>query len=85
MLTKWLFRFFLKCLINHFFSICVYIYTYTHTFISSITFTETHDIADAVIFLLSDYSKMVNGLNLYVDGGLMSGWTFYIYIVLKTY
>lgn len=62
---------------------CIYLYLHTHTFISSITFTETHDIADAVIFLLSDYSKMVNGLNLYVDGGLMSGRTFYI--VLKTY
>lgn len=35
--------------------------------------TEPNDIADAVIFLLSDYSKMVNGLNLYVDGGFMTG------------
>ncbi|VVC25440.1 Short-chain dehydrogenase/reductase, conserved site,NAD(P)-binding domain,Short-chain [Cinara cedri] len=36
-------------------------------------FAEPSDIADAVIFLLSDYSQMVNGLNLYVDGGFMSG------------
>lgn len=36
-------------------------------------FVEPDDIADAVIFLLSDYSKMVNGANLYVCGGFMSG------------
>ncbi|XP_050541368.1 L-xylulose reductase-like [Daktulosphaira vitifoliae] len=36
-------------------------------------FAMPDDIADATIFLLSDYAKMVNGLNLYVDGGFMSG------------
>jgi hypothetical protein len=40
--------------------------------------TEPNEIADAVIFLLSDYSQMVNGLNLYVDGGYMTGWVYYI-------
>uniref|UniRef100_A0A2S2NFU6 D-erythrulose reductase n=1 Tax=Schizaphis graminum TaxID=13262 RepID=A0A2S2NFU6_SCHGA len=35
-------------------------------------FAEPNDIADAVIFLLSDYSTMINGLNLYVDGGYMA-------------
>ncbi|XP_060870258.1 L-xylulose reductase-like isoform X2 [Metopolophium dirhodum] len=36
-------------------------------------FAQPNDIADAVIFLLSDYSKMINGMNLYVDGGFMTG------------
>ncbi|XP_025204777.1 L-xylulose reductase-like [Melanaphis sacchari] len=35
-------------------------------------FAEPNDIANAVIFLLSDYSTMINGLNLYVDGGYMA-------------
>jgi len=36
-------------------------------------FSEPEDVADAVIFLLSDRSKMVNGISLYVCGGFMSG------------
>jgi len=35
-------------------------------------FIEPNDVANAVIFLLSDYSTMINGLNLYVDGGYMT-------------
>ncbi|CAH1720262.1 unnamed protein product [Aphis gossypii] len=35
-------------------------------------FAVPNDVANAVIFLLSDYSTMINGLNLYVDGGYMT-------------
>lgn len=34
---------------------------------------ETDDIANAVIFMLSDYSTMVNGTALVVDGGFLAG------------
>jgi len=36
-------------------------------------FLETDDIANAVIFMLSDYSTMVNGTSLVVDGGFLAG------------
>ncbi|XP_026819703.1 L-xylulose reductase-like [Rhopalosiphum maidis] len=36
-------------------------------------FAETDDIANAVIFMLSDYSTMVNGTSLVVDGGFLAG------------
>jgi len=36
-------------------------------------FAETDDIANAVIFMLSDYSTMVNGTALVVDGGFLAG------------
>ncbi|XP_050541144.1 L-xylulose reductase-like [Daktulosphaira vitifoliae] len=36
-------------------------------------FAETDDVANAVIFMLSNYSSMVNGTALVVDGGFLSG------------
>jgi len=36
-------------------------------------FAETDDIANAVIYMLSDYSTMVNGTALVVDGGFLAG------------
>jgi L-xylulose reductase len=36
-------------------------------------FSETDDIANAVIYMLSDYSTMVNGTALVVDGGFLAG------------
>lgn len=36
-------------------------------------FAETDDIANAVIFMLSDYASMVNGTSLVVDGGFLAG------------
>jgi len=36
-------------------------------------FAEANDIANAVIFMLSDYSTMINGTALVVDGGFLAG------------
>lgn len=47
-------------------------------------FLETDDVANAVIFMLSDYSTMVNGTSLVVDGGFLSGQKTYHSIFLTT-
>ncbi|VVC36495.1 NAD(P)-binding domain,Short-chain dehydrogenase/reductase SDR [Cinara cedri] len=36
-------------------------------------FAVPDDIANAVIFMLSDYSTMINGTSLVVDGGFLAG------------
>ena len=37
-------------------------------------FSEPEDIADAIIFLLSEKSRMINGITLPVDGGFAACW-----------
>lgn len=37
-----------------------------------VTFTEVSEVVDAVVYLLSDRSSMINGVTLPVDGGFLA-------------